>query len=133
MQTLVDQPGFTIHQDPTTRWLHVTWQGHHTAPVLKHCFELLLGQVQRLGSAKILNDCSQDLDGWGQAVRWAQQEFFPRLVAAGVVAWAWVIPQDLRAHIDVNKVLEVSPQLLLDTFSDVEAACRWLHTLPPAP
>jgi len=82
---------------------------------------------------KILNDGSLDLDGWGPAVKWAQQEFFPRLVAAGVVAWAWVLPQDLRAHIDVNKVLEASPQLLLDTFSEVEAACRWLHTLPPAP
>lgn len=132
MQTLVEQPSFTILHDPTTNWLHVTWQGRHTAPSAQHCCEAILAHVQRAGSTKILNDGSQDLDGWGPAVAWAQQEFFPQLAAAGVVAWAWVIPRDLRAHTDVNKLLAASPRLVVDAFTDVESACHWLQAFPKA-
>jgi hypothetical protein len=130
MQTLFEQPGFTILHDTDNCWLYVTWQGKHTGHSSQACCEAILKQVRATNSHKILNDGSLDLDGWGDITGWVGQDFFDLLVKEGVVAVAWVMPHNLRALTDVHKVLAAITHPAVSTFADAEAAYTWLGKSP---
>lgn len=130
MQLLVDTPGFTVLHDAGLTCLHVLWRGPHAAAAIRrHCAEVLQ-QVAQTGSTRILNDGLLDLDGWQQAVQAIRQETFPQLAAHGVVAIAWVLPQDIRAQTHVREAIAQVTQPLMDTFQDVESAYAWLRQFP---
>lgn len=134
MQLLVDSPGFTILYDAELTCLHVLWRGPHAAAFIRRCCTEVLHQVARTRSTRILNDGLLDLDGWQQAVQAIRQETFPQLAAHGVVAIAWVLPQDIRAQTHVRQAIACVPQPLMDTFRDVESAYSWLRQFPlPSP
>ncbi|AMR28092.1 hypothetical protein A0257_13995 [Hymenobacter psoromatis] len=130
MQTLFEQPGFAILHDTDHCWLYVTWQGKRSGQSSQACCEAILEQVRATQSHKILNDGSLDLDGWGDVVAWIGQDFFDLLADAGVVAVAWVMPRNLRALTDVNKVVTAVTRPAVSTFADTEAACTWLDKSP---
>ena len=134
MQLLVDTPGFTVLHDAGLTCLHVLWRGPHAAAVIRRCCGEVLRQVARTRSTRILNDGLLDLDGWQQAVHAIRQETFPQLAAHGVVAIAWVLPQDIRAQTHVHQAIACVPRPLMDTFRDVESAYTWLRQFPtPSP
>ena len=130
MQTLLEQPGFSILYDADNCWLFVTWQGPHTGTASREYCEAILKQVHATSSTKILNDSSLDLDGWGDIASWIGEDFFDLLADSGVVAVAWVVPHNLRALMDVNKVLAAIMRPVVGTFSDMEAAYTWLEKSP---
>lgn len=130
MQTLVERPGFTISHDSEHCWLYVTWQGQHGNQSSRACCAAILDQVRATGSPKILNDGSLDLDGWSALTHWIGQDFFEQLADNGVVALAWVMPLNLRAHADANRVLAIATRPIVNTFEDLEGAYAWLIKSP---
>jgi hypothetical protein len=133
MKVCVTRPGFTITHDTTHNWLYLTWQGVHSEAESRACCLLILDQVHLTGSTKILNDASLDQDGWGKLVCWIADDFFRALADSGVAAIAWVVPHDLKARIDTEKVLRQYQQPTIDAFTDTEAAYAWLQNLPKPP
>lgn len=129
MHTLIEMPDLTIVHDPALHWLYLTWRGRHSEQESKECCLLVLRQVRLTRSTKILNDATHDLDGWSQLTQWISQEFMQHLANSGVVAIGWVVPRDLRARLDVEKVLSHQSRPLTDAFTDIEAAHTWLRNL----
>lgn len=131
MQTLFENADLTITYDYERDWLYTAWRGERTSEAsLQYC-RLLLEQVRATGSTCLLNDSSQDLDGWSEITRWLGQDFLHTLLTSGVSAVAWVLPRSLRARADVNQVMTQQAQAgaswpAVDTFTDVEAAYEWL-------
>jgi hypothetical protein len=128
MQTLFDIPGITIAHDSANRWLHVTWRGEHSEESSMAGCAMILNKVRQTRSVAILNDSSQVLDGWSEAVRWVAQEFFHALADNGIEAIAWVTPRDWLARTDSERVLSYTTRPLVDTFEDTESAYSWLKT-----
>jgi len=64
MDVLAESAEFTLAHDPATNWLYARWRGVQSADAITS-FALILAQVCRTGSPKILNDGSQDENGWG--------------------------------------------------------------------
>ena len=132
MQTLFEDSNLTIAYDHDRDWLLTAWRGERSAEASMDYCRLLLEKIQSTGSTCVLNDSSQDLDGWGEITRWLGQDFFQTLTASGVAAVAWVLPRNLRARADVNQVMAQQAQAgpdwpAVDTFADVEAAYAWLR------
>ncbi|TDN40038.1 hypothetical protein A8B98_15685 [Hymenobacter sp. UV11] len=130
MQTLFEQPGFAVLHDTDNCWLYATWQGKRTSQASQACCEALLAQVRATGSTRILNDSSLDLDGWSDIVAWVGQDFFDLLADAGVLAFAWVVPHNLRALTDVYKVMAAITRPAVSMFEDIEGAYTWLDKSP---
>lgn len=127
MQLLYDAADLTITHDATQGWLHVTWHGVHSGWSAMACCEEILAQVRATKSTRILNDGSQDCDGWGELVGWLVADFFPRLATSGISDLAWVTPYNLQAHATVNRVIEAVTSLNATAWEDVASACAWLH------
>lgn len=130
MKILFDTVGFTLVHDTTHNWLYATWRGTHPGRSSVGDYQVILEQAGTTQSLKLLNDTSQDLDCWGSITEWIEHDFFQPLADAGVVAVAWVLPHNLRAQTDVNKVLAAVTRPMIDLFSDIESAHHWLLTLP---
>ena len=128
MQMLFEDSDLTITYDRDHEWLYTAWRGTRTAEASVAYCQLLLDKVRSTGSTCVLNDSSQDLDGWSEVTRWLGQDFFQKLTISGVSAVAWVLPQNLRARADVNQVMTQAGTdwPTVDTFTDVEAAYAWL-------
>jgi hypothetical protein len=63
---------------------------------------------------------------------WLATHGFQRLAEAGLQIVAWVLPRQPAAFFDTARVLAHRRQLLVDTFSDAQAAYDWLHRWPQA-
>lgn len=128
MQTLFEDSDLTITYDHDHDWLLTAWRGTRTADASVAYCQLLLEKVRSTRSTCVLNDSSQDLDGWGEMTRWLGQNFFHTLTSSGVSAVAWVLPRNLRARADVNQVMTQAGAdwPTVDTFADVESAYEWL-------
>lgn len=137
MQTLYETPGLTISHDAPYHCLLTTWYGPHDGEAKQAGCEIILEQIHRTGSTRLLSDSSQDLDGWHHAIRWLSTDYYPALVASGVLALAWVLPRNLKARTDVDEVLALvshpvrtaTNPIAVDTFEDIEAASYWLKHL----
>ncbi|MBT9391968.1 hypothetical protein KLP40_02225 [Hymenobacter sp. NST-14] len=127
MKTLTDTPGLTIIHDTRNHWLHLTWRGAHNEAESKAACLLILQKIRQTGTTKILNDATLDLDGWSELTRWLVQDYFRALAAAGVRALAWVVPHNLSARIDTDRVMARQTHLVADTFTDAEEAYSWLR------
>ncbi|MEJ7658943.1 MAG: hypothetical protein WKG07_04625 [Hymenobacter sp.] len=71
----------------------LAWETHAEASKVTR---LLLEKCILRAVTCVLNDSSQDLDGWGEMTRWLGQDFFGKLTTNGVSAVAWVLPRNLR-------------------------------------
>ena len=98
METLAENAHFILAHDPATGWLHIRRRGRQSPGAVRAGCALVLTHVRRTGSTKILNDGTQDEDGWATLSGWVAHDFFPRLAARGVVAVAWVLPANVRAR-----------------------------------
>lgn len=131
MQPLRTTPGLTIAYDDANGWLHLIWRGMHSEEEFRVCCLNILDHVCLTQVSRILNDATHDHDGWGELTRWIAQDFLHTLSDVGVLAIAWVLPEDLQARLDVQRVLAKVECPLVDTFTDPEAAYQWLQRLPP--
>lgn len=133
MQTLFENSDLTITYDQDHDWLLTAWRGKRTPEASQHYCQLLLEKIRGTRSTCVLNDSSQDQDGWGEMTRWLGQNFFQKLTTSGVSAVAWVLPHNLRARADVHQVMSQAGTNwpTVDTFADVESAYAWLLRAAP--
>ncbi|MDO7885866.1 hypothetical protein [Hymenobacter cheonanensis] len=137
MDTIYAANGLTIYADAAQRCLLIDWQGKHSGPEKEACCQHIVQAIHRTQSTKMLVDGSHDLDTWAEAVHWIGHEYYHTLLASSLEAVAWVLPRNVRALADVNRVLSIvhhlknrpNQQLVIDTFHDIESAHAWLHRL----
>ena len=137
MQTLFSTPYLTIAHDAATQCIFTTWPGRHSGREKKACCLEVLKRIQLTGSTKMLSDGTHDLDGWNEVIEWLSREYYDDLVAAGLLATAFVLPHSIRARTDLYEVLSLVSQpertltnrIAFDTFADVEAAYFWLQNV----
>ncbi|RFP66859.1 hypothetical protein D0N36_01875 [Hymenobacter lapidiphilus] len=126
METLFESPHLIINYDAANGWLHLLWQGHHEEVDSKAYYLEILEKIRLTRATRVFNDATLDEDGWGELTRWIAQDLMHQVAEAGVVAVAWVLPENLQARADVHKVLAQVNCPLIDTFVDAEAAYNWL-------
>lgn len=130
MKTLAENPLFLLLHDEGRDWLFVEWRGKQGQENILSSCAIILEHVRRTGCPKILSDSTRDLDGWAKLTNWIAEDYFQQLAANGVVAVAWVLPTNLRARADVQKVVAAISLLITDVFADTEAAFSWLNRWP---
>lgn len=130
MKVLSETADFTLAHDLQNDWLFIRWRGMQQRKSIVAGCKIILAHIKRTGSLKILNDSTQDEDGWGQLTDWLSADFFRQLADSGVQAVAWVLPTNLRARMDVQKVVAAIDRPLTDVFTDTESAYSWLARMP---
>ena len=124
------------------RWLTLRWdepiqaawaQGSAYAEgaELRAGYDAILALCRSKRNRRYIGD-ARDLAPISQAdQRWINEEFMPRLLAAGVRYMAIVIPKASVARLSVRQVLSKVNEINLVTayFDEIEAARDWLRTV----
>lgn len=127
---LQTEDGFTLLHDPLHNLLYASWVGQKDAEVMRQNYTQILQQARRLKCLKLLNDSTEDQDGWSELTSWLANRCFPELAQSGIQAVAWVLPTDAQAYRHTQQVLALVKVPLVDVFHDVEAAHEWLQKWP---
>lgn len=117
----------TIEYEQASHFLYVNWKGYQTESSVKKGCEKILEALTHYKVVKVLNDNSNVLGIWTPAAVWVGENWFPRMVDAGLQQFAWVYSPSMLSQVSTNEALKHTPALgMVKTFYDVPAARQWL-------
>jgi two-component system CheB/CheR fusion protein len=124
-------PGVGIRYNKKQNYILADWAGFHSGHSVKTgCFKLL-DAVLAHGCPHILNDNTNVIGTWDNAVDWVAQTFFPMLQDAGVTHIAWVYSKSTFSRLSTDLTIESIPgNIITKTFDDAGAAGQWLVKQP---
>ncbi len=121
----------------TIRWdesLKASWaeaKAYAEGEELRAGYNAMLELCRRKRNSRYLAD-ARNLAPISQAdQRWLNEEWFPRIVAAGVRSMAIVMPRSAVARLSARQILSNIRNITFTTnhFEDLEAARAWLRTV----
>lgn len=108
--------------------LYANWKGYQSEQSVKDGCEKMLELMVEHQTFKLLNDNTKLLGIWTEAARWIANDFAPRMLGAGLVAFAWVYSPKLLSQAAANTTLAaIGPLPHVRTFYRVEDAEQWLR------
>ncbi len=128
-QTLLySAPHLDIEYYEHPNYWYYNWKGLQTAESVFAGGEKIYELFIQKSCGRVLNDNRQVVTSWYGATEWAGREWFPRMFAAGLNRFAWVVPEALFAEMSMQRALAVIPPeyTWVCTFGDVQQARQWL-------
>jgi hypothetical protein len=91
------------------------------------CEEILKLQVSRKGT-KVFNDNRKITGTWVSASNWVADDWFPRMIAAGLKKYAWIeSPVSTLSVISAHKSARRNQDGIIKLFKDGSEAEKWLR------
>lgn len=133
-----EYPFLRIHWEPDVPCVGMEWLGFVRGPPFRDALNAGLALLQERGAQGWLADL-RDLGVVDQEDQsWANEDWFPRAVEAGIRRMALIMPTRTIAAMSVESIMQEAPNGLLTRYFDAPAEARaWLrgatggHTAPP--
>lgn len=127
--TYFDRPGVAVVTwDPACRAAHIEWQGWADPTEFAAANDAVIVALTEHRSSRALGDLRKMKAIQQSNQDWAQQEWLPRVLAAGLTRMALVIAESGLAMMNVESILSRVPGTKLDVgyFATIEEARAWL-------
>ena len=117
-----------IYHDERGGYLYVDWKGPQTTEQVMAGCEAMLRLLSGCRVSKVLNDNTRVVGSWAGAATWGEVDWFPRMRAAGLRAFAWVQSADERSRSAANRAaFEAGFDRMILLFDDLRSAEGWLR------
>ena len=127
--TYYSRPGVAVVKwDVASKAAHMEWQGWANSAEDREANDAIILALRANRGSKLLGD-SRGVKVIRQADQeWSNQDWFPRVLAAGLTRMALVIPASGLAKLNVDQILSRVPGTELDTayFATLDEARLWL-------
>jgi hypothetical protein len=129
MTELFRDDTINIAHEEGEAWLHVDWTGYQTVGSVKAGCERILALMVGRGLAAVLNDNTHVVGIWSGASEWGAVDWFPRMKAAGLRAFAWVYSPSRFSQVSTDATLALLPEGSVNVrmFDAVGEARAWLE------
>jgi PAS domain S-box-containing protein len=122
--------GIEIDHDPVTGCIIANWRGFHSLHSVKTGCIQLLEALTAYNCGKILNDNTNVLGTWDNAIDWVVNEWFPLAEAAGLKYIGWVYSPSTFSRLSADLTIKKSTgDITHKTFDKIEEAADWLKTI----
>ena len=128
MQNLFKDKFIEISYDEENHWMYCNWQDYQTMDSIKNGGEQIIRYLQEKGCDKVLNDNRLVKGTWTFASEWITNNWFPRIVAAGLKHFAWIYSPDVFSKFSVDRATKNNPDDIINTFKSIEEGKDWLKT-----
>jgi len=114
---------------PEVKVVHNTFRGQPTSEQFRSALDAGVETLKKYGGSKWLSDDRENPSVYSAEDRlWADDDWFPRMVKVGWKTWAMVVPQEVKAQINlidiVDKIYERG--IRVRVFSKLDEALQWL-------
>jgi hypothetical protein len=128
--------GFLYYNVPgvaVVRWdaesdaAHIEWQGWATPAEFRAANDALVLVIQEHGATRVLGDSAQIKVIQKSDQDWANRDWFPRILAAGLTRMALVLPASGLAKMNIDDMVSrVAGRLDVAYFANLVEARAWL-------
>jgi hypothetical protein len=122
-------PGVAVVRwDPPSQAAHIEWQGWANPAEFKAANNALIRAIREHRSSRILGDSRRIKAIQKSDQDWANREWFPRIIAAGLRQLAMVLPESGIALMNIKDIVSKVPGTDLEVayFPTLEKAREWL-------
>jgi hypothetical protein len=130
---LYEERHLVVEFDAVSRWIYARWMGRQTPEDIKRGGRAMVTAMRDLstghGCSQVLNDNREVVGSWSHSLEWTSKEWFPKMVAAGLKRFAWVLSPDGLAQLTAVRVkLDTGPieNGTMSVFTEIEKAKEWL-------
>jgi 3D (Asp-Asp-Asp) domain-containing protein len=122
-------PGVAVVKwDPALQAAHIEWQGWANPTEFADANNAIVRALSEHHGSRALGDCRNMKVIQQSDQEWSNQDWFPRVLAAGLRRMALVIPKSGLAAMNVKDIMSRVPGTRLDVayFATLEEARSWL-------
>ncbi len=126
----ISTPFVTTSYNSELNAVTATWHGYADASEAKAGFESIYQLVQYYEAAYVLADLREHEGGCAAITDWLDEEYMPKMIAAGYRACANIVPEEFMAYVSLNDFQDKQAGVVpLRVFATIEEAQAWLATL----
>lgn len=117
-----------VYWDDVNKWIYTDWKNQPTIATVKNgCEEMLKLLVQKKCN-KILNDNTNVVGSWSAASQWVAEDWFPRIINAGLKKFAWIQSKESTlSQMSAKKAEEKNKETeIIHLFKNEADAVSWL-------
>ena len=127
--TVFENECATMVYYPDVKIVHNTFRGQPTGEHFREALNAGVEVMKKYGGSKWLSDDRENQVIFSpEDQEWADNDWFPRMVQIGWKTWAMVVPQEVKAQINlidiVDKIYERG--IRVRVFSKLDEALQWL-------
>ncbi|MEP6713402.1 MAG: PAS domain-containing sensor histidine kinase [Ferruginibacter sp.] len=126
-QTYYFTPQYHIKYNKEDHWLEVDWIGFHNFDSVKSGCLQTLELLKKNNCTKVLNDNTNVLGNWSEAVDWGAGVWFPAMQQAGLQFFAWIYSPSTFSRLAAHKSLDVMVgTITTQFFTGLQEGKQWL-------
>ena len=129
MTTAYKENDCIVYWDANNKWIYVDWRNIPKVETIKRGCEEALTLLKTKGCTKVLNDNRNVSGSWSSASKWVSDDWFPRMINAGLKKFAWIQSKDSALSQLSAKNSQTSNQEtdVIHLFTDEPEAIKWLN------
>ncbi len=119
-----------LYWDTENNWIYVDWKNRPKVETVKKGCEEMLKLLKEESCSKVLNDNSNVTGSWSAAAEWVAEDWFPRMIRAGLRKFAWIqSPYSTLSKISAKESVEKNEDDVIRMFEVGDPkAIEWLKS-----
>lgn len=127
-QTFYRSNFLDVSYNAKEHWVEANWIGYQNFESVKTGCLIMLDLLKKNNCSKVINNNSEVLGNWSEAVDWVNEIWFPAMANAGLRYFAWVYSASTFARISARRTLDVvTGSITSQFFVKKELALKWLE------
>lgn len=90
MKIFYDEDDVSVYWDDINAWVYVDWRNTPSENTVKLGCEAMLELLRENNCRLVLNDNRNVIGPWNSSAQWVAEDWFPRMIHAGLVKFAWI-------------------------------------------
>ncbi|NMM48994.1 hypothetical protein [Marinigracilibium pacificum] len=123
-KVLLERKNLIVTHNVEENYVYLRWVGFQKEEGIIESGEEVLKIFQKLDCKNILNDNREVKGPWNTAAEWTLNNWFPRMIQAGLTKFAWVFPENIFAELSAAKAMPDNE--LVKKFNSYIEAEQWL-------
>lgn len=128
--TILDDEHVSLWYHPETGIVHHRIHKYLVPGVFRKLLTAGAEVLEKHGATKYLSDDRSNVVVAPDDIKWADENWYPRVRKAGLKHWALVLPSTMVGSVQARTILEDRRKQGLDVegFDSIEAAMAWLQS-----
>ena len=118
----------TVSWDSIHNWVSADWRNMPSQQTVKNGCEEILKMLVSRQATTVFNDNRKITGPWVRASNWVADDWFPRMIAAGLKRFAWIeSPVSTLSVISAKKSIRKNQDGVIRLFKEGSEAEMWLR------
>ena len=129
-QTILDNEFITMWYYPDKKIIHHEFHKFSKGKPIRDALTAGVQHMEKTGCKKWLSDDRKNSVYVEEDRKWAESNYRPRILKAGIKFWAIILPEKAIGQLNMKHVIKkyLEKGVTVETFEDAKKAMKWLES-----